>query len=76
MPTLTTNLFVNQNGRVACPLPRCGGSYLHSAVNASGGQRRIFIDTPLDNWMRIVDAEDLAIIRESSGGCECGAVSA
>lgn len=69
-------IYVNQNGRVACSLPRCGGSYLASATSAEGGHRRIFIDTPLDNWMRIVDAEDLTIIRESSGGCECGAMAA
>lgn len=44
-----TALWIDQNGRVACP--DHGGHYLRDAVDAVPYGARIF--TPLGDWMRI-----------------------
>jgi hypothetical protein len=57
-----SGLFINSNGRVVCV--KHGGGYLESAL--SRRPNAMVIDTPLDNWERLLLGE----VREFGVSCE------
>jgi len=64
MTTKTAALFINQNGRVACP--KHGGMYLE--VHVERHPASVVIDTPLDNWVRL-EAPEIAEFKVSCEDC-------
>jgi len=62
MSTKTTELYINQNGRIVCAAH--GGYYLQTELERRPDAD--VVDTPLDNWLRL-DDEDVDL---ENLGCE------